>query len=182
MTSMTKKLLRPLLLGAFALALTLSACKRPAESGSAASSTAYKALPAAAPAPAWNLTDLDGKPLNSAGFKGKILVIDFWATWCPPCVHEIPGYIDFVKKHGTEKIALVGLSLDEIPAADVKKFATAKGINYPVAIASQELLAQFASVEGIPATFIVDRDGKLRFMKVGSAPIDHLETVVKDLL
>ncbi len=177
---MTKKLLRPLILSALAAtaAFTFSACNR----ADASTPTAYKTVAATPVAPSWNLTDLDGKPLSSADFKGKVLVIDFWATWCPPCVHEIPGYIEFVKKHGTEKIALVGLSLDDIPAADVKKFATAKGINYPVAIASQELLAQFASVEGIPATFIVDRDGKLRFMKVGSAPIEHLENVVKDLL
>ena len=64
----------------------------------------------------------------------------------------------------------------------MKKFAQSKGINYPVAIASQELLAQFASVEGIPATFIIDRDGKVRFMKVGAAPIEELEKVVAGLL
>ena len=175
---MTKKL-RPFLLGALAaVALAFTACNR-AETPRA---IAYKPVAAAPAAPSWTLTDLDGKPLSSADFKGKVVVVDFWATWCPPCVREIPGYVEFVKKHGSEKIALVGLSLDEIPADDVKKFATAKGINYPVAIASQDLLGQFASVEGIPATFIVDRDGKLRFMKVGSAPIEDLETVVKELL
>ncbi|WP_175414895.1 TlpA family protein disulfide reductase [Nibricoccus aquaticus] len=182
---MNKNSLRAFLfvaLGAL-LGFVVTACNRSDATPSTPSRpSAYKALPAANPAPVWALTDLDGKTLNSADFKGKILVVDFWATWCPPCVHEIPGYIDFVKKHGTEKIALVGLSLDEIPAADVKKFATAKGINYPVAIAPQELLAQFASVEGIPATFIVDRDGKLRFMKVGSAPIEDLEKTVAGLL
>ena len=159
--------------------LGLAACK-PASAGSSA--TAYKALPAANPAPEWKLTDLNGKPLNSSDFKGKILVIDFWATWCPPCVHEIPGYIEFQKKHAGDKVVLVGLSLDEGPADAVKKFANAKGINYPVAIAPQELLLQFASVEGIPATFIVDRDGKLRFMKVGAAPIEDLEKTVASLL
>ena len=157
-------------------------CKRPAQAGSETASSAYKVIPAANSAPTWNLTDLEGKPVSSADFKGKVLVVDFWATWCPPCVHEIPGYIEFQKKHGGDKIAIVGLSLDEIPAADVKKFAQAKGINYPVAIASQELLAQFASVEGIPATFVIDREGKLRFMKVGSAPIEDLEKVVASLL
>jgi len=178
MTSMTKQLLRPLLLSALAAAaLAFAGCKR----AEASNSTAYKTVAASPAAPSWQLTDLNGKPVSSADFKGKVVVIDFWATWCPPCVHEIPGYIEFQKKHGGDKVTIVGLSLDEIPAADVKKFADKKGINYPVAIAPQELLAQFASVEGIPATFIVDRDGKLRFMKVGSAPIEDLEKTIADL-
>lgn len=176
---MTKKFLRPLLLGALAAAsLAISGCKR----ADASTSTAYKTVAAAPTAPSWKLTDLDGKPLSSADFKGKVVVVDFWATWCPPCVHEIPGYIEFQKKHGGDKVTIVGLSLDEIPAADVKKFATAKGINYPVAIAGQDILEQFGKVEGIPATFIIDRDGKLRFMKVGSAPIEDLEKTIAGLL
>ncbi|MGC4072537.1 MAG: TlpA disulfide reductase family protein [Nibricoccus sp.] len=179
---MQKKLRSPFFIGLIAVAVVLafSSCKRAVGPGSP--SSAYKVLPGANPAPSWSLADLNDKPLSSADFKGKVLVIDFWATWCPPCVHEIPGYIEFQKKHGGDKIALVGLSLDEIPVADVKAFAVKKGINYPVAIASQELLAQFASVEGIPATFIVDRDGKLRFMKVGAASVEDLEKTVAGLL
>jgi thiol-disulfide isomerase/thioredoxin len=179
MTGMIKKTPGVLFIVSLAAAaLLFTGCNR-TEAGS---SSAYKALPAANPAPTWSLTTLDGKPISPADFKGKVLVVDFWATWCPPCVHEIPGYIEFQKKHRGEKVVVIGLSLDEISAADVKKFADAKGINYPVAIAPQELLTQFASVEGIPATFVVDRDGKLRFMKVGSAPIEDLEKVVADLL
>jgi thiol-disulfide isomerase/thioredoxin len=179
MTGMIKKTRGVLFIASLAAAaLLFTGCNRMEP----ASSSAYKAIPAANPAPTWNLTTLDGKPISPADFKGKVLVIDFWATWCPPCVHEIPGYIEFQKKHRGEKVVIIGLSLDEISAADVKKFADAKGINYPVAIAPQELLTQFASVEGIPATFVVDRDGKLRFMKVGSAPIEDLEKVVADLL
>ena len=159
--------------------LAFSSCKRAESAGGA---SAFKAVEAKPVAPSWQLTDLNGKPVSSADFKGKVVVVDFWATWCPPCIAEIPGYIELQKKLEPQGFTLVGLSLDEIEPAEVKKFVEAKGINYPVAIADQELLASFASVEGIPATFVLDREGKIRFQKVGSAPIEQLENVVKDLL
>jgi peroxiredoxin len=159
-------------------ALGFSGCKR-AESGG---SRYYEAVSAAPAAPAWSLQDLDGKPVSSADFKGRIVVIDFWATWCPPCVAEIPGYIEFQKKMESQGVTIVGLSLDEIPAADVKKFVTSRGINYPVAIASQELFQAYGKAEGIPATYVLDREGRIRFQKVGAAPIEDLEAIMKTLL
>jgi peroxiredoxin len=155
-----------------------SGCKR-AESGG---SRYYEAVTAAPAAPTWSLKDLDGKSISSADFTGKIVVIDFWATWCPPCVAEIPGYIEFQKKMESQGVTIVGLSLDEIPASEVKKFVTTRGINYPVAIAGQDLFAAFGKAEGIPATYVLDREGRIRFQKVGGAPIEELEAVVKKLL
>jgi thiol-disulfide isomerase/thioredoxin len=133
-------------------------------------------------APTWKLTDLDGRPLAAAAFKGKVLVVDFWATWCGPCLSEIPGYIELQKKLGAEGFTIVGLSLDEIPASELKKFVEKRGINYPVALAGAEQVAAFGDFKCIPATFVIDREGKLRFQKIGAAPIEELEKIAKSLL
>ncbi len=178
---MTKIFLRGFLVAGLALFLGFAAACRPS-ANSADTRTAYQAVAAAPLAPTWTLTDLDGKSVSSADFKGKVVVVDFWATWCGPCVHELPGYIELQKKLGPQGFTLVGLSLDEISPAQVKKFAAQKGINYPIVMAGAEQVAAFGNFEGIPATFVIDREGKLRFEKHGAAPIEDLEKTVKNLL
>jgi thiol-disulfide isomerase/thioredoxin len=164
-----------------ATSLLTSGCSPKAGAAEEDSHSAYEKV-APRPAPAWKLVDLDGKTVSSADFKGKVVVVDFWATWCPPCVGEIPGYIEAQKKLEAQGFTLVGLSLDEIAPADVKKFVQQKGMNYPIVIANQDVLESFAHVEGIPATFVIDREGNIRFQKVGAAPIADLEKIAKSLL
>lgn len=131
------------------------------------------------PAPAWKLRDPDGKVVDSASFKGKVVVIDFWATWCPPCREEIPGYIQLMKSHGQEGLVVIGVSLDQGGPEVVKNFAAKAGINYPLVMADDEILAAFGGVEAIPTTFLIDRDGIIRDRKVGSEPAaDYAKKVV----
>lgn len=127
------------------------------------------------PAPAWKLKDLDGKLVSSEQFKGKVLVIDFWATWCGPCRVEIPGYVELQKKYGKDGLVIIGVSLDEKGPAVVKAFAQKFGVNYQMLMADEEVVAAFGGIDAIPTTFIVDRSGKIQDRKVGAASLADYE-------
>ncbi|MBI5380535.1 MAG: TlpA family protein disulfide reductase [Opitutae bacterium] len=120
------------------------------------------------PAPAWTLKDVDGKPVSSEQFKGKVVVIDFWATWCPPCRVEIPGYIALQKKYGKDGLVIIGVSLDRAGPAVVKQFATKNQVNYVMVMGDEKVVEAFGGFDAIPTTFIIDRQGQLRDQKTGS--------------
>ena len=141
------------------LFFTLAACKPKSDPATPAALTA---------APAWKLKDLDGQLVDSAQFKGKVVVIDFWATWCVPCRSEIPGYVALQKKYGKDGLAIVGISLDTVAPAEVKQFVAQNHMNYPVVIGDESVTAIFGGVDAIPTTFIVDRQGNIRYRKVGA--------------
>ncbi len=125
------------------------------------------------PAPAWKLKDVNGNVVSSDQFKGKVLVVDFWATWCGPCRSEIPGYVALQKKYGRDKLVIVGVSVDQQGPAVVKEFIEKFKIDYQIVMADDAVVAAFGGEQGIdaiPTTFIIDRDGKIRDRKVGSEP------------
>jgi len=127
------------------------------------------------PAPAWKLKDVDGKVVSSTDFKGKVVVIDFWATWCPPCREEIPGYIALQKKYGKDGLVIIGVSLDQKGPAVVKPFMAKMGINYPIVMADDETAGLFGGVASTPTTFIIDRAGIIRDRKMGAEPTESFE-------
>ncbi|MEO7598513.1 MAG: TlpA disulfide reductase family protein [Opitutus sp.] len=130
------------------------------------------------PAPKWTLKDVNGKPVTFDQFQGKVVVVDFWATWCPPCRAEMPGYVALQKKYGKDGLVIVGMSVDAQGPGVVKKFIEQNGINYTIVMADDEVQAEFAGKEpiaGIPTTFIIDRDGKIRDRKVGAEPTESFE-------
>jgi len=123
------------------------------------------------PAPAWKLKDVNGKAVSSEQFKGKVVVVDFWATWCGPCRMEIPGYVALQKKYGRDKLVIVGMSVDQQGPGVVKKFIEEHKVDYQIVMADDDVQTAFGGAEGIsaiPTTFIIDRDGKIRDRKVGA--------------
>jgi peroxiredoxin len=137
------------------------------------------------PAPAWKLKDVNGNVVSSDQFGGKVVVLDFWATWCPPCRAEIPGYVELQKKYAADGLVFIGVSVDEDGPkrqAVVKKFIADHGINYSILFADEGVVTAFGGVDAIPTTFIIDRDGRLRNKKVGAEATPDYEKEILAVL
>ena len=119
------------------------------------------------PAPAWTLEDVEGHDVSFTQFKGKVVVIDFWATWCIPCREEIPGYIALQDKYGADGLVIVGISVDRQGPRVVKKFIGEHHVNYQMVMAEDDVVEAFGPMDGFPTTFVIDRDGNIRERKTG---------------
>lgn len=133
-------------------------------------------------APRWSLKNLDGKTVNSSDFKGKVVVLDFWATWCGPCRAEIPNFIALQEQYEKQGLVVVGLSVDEDGADVVKPFVQKLGMNYPVVLADKKTQEAFGGIEAVPTTFLVDREGRIVKEHMGFADKDEFENEIKPLL
>lgn len=177
-SSSSAVLLGLLLTALVATPFLLSVRAEDASSGTAQAET----LAVLGSAPAWKLTALDGSAIGSESLKGKVVVVDFWATWCGPCIHEIPGYVALQKKYADRGLVIVGLSVDQKGEAAVNPFAKKMGVNYPLALADSEIIEAFGGFEAIPTTFLIDREGKIRHRKTGAMATDAYEKLILPLL
>jgi thiol-disulfide isomerase/thioredoxin len=150
--------------------------------GTGSPAAGVAALPMLGTAPAWSLKDVNGKVVTSDQFKGKTVVIDFWATWCGPCKVEIPGYIELAKKHAKDGLVIVGISVDEAGPEVVKDFVARNRINYPVVMYDENIIQAFGGVEGIPTTFLIDRTGQIRDKKIGAMETAEYEKKILAVL
>jgi peroxiredoxin len=131
-------------------------------------------------APGFALVDLNGQSVSLMDFRGKVVVLDFWATWCPPCRREIPDFVGLQTAYGPQGLQIVGIALDE--PEKVMTFARENGMNYPVLIGSDDVVAKYGGIEGIPTTFIIDRSGKIVNRFEGFRPRGVFEEEIKRLL
>jgi thiol-disulfide isomerase/thioredoxin len=111
-------------------------------------------------APDFKVDDLDGHPLTLSGSHGKVILLNFWATWCGPCRAEIPDLIELQKKYG-DRLQIIGLDVDDDDVAEVKKFVEKNGINYPVGMATNEIRIQYGGVAALPTSFVIDSEGRV---------------------
>lgn len=118
-------------------------------------------------APNFSLKDLSGNEVSLSDFEGKVLFLNFWATWCPPCRAEIPDFIEVYDKYKDMGLAILGISVDQMSAKRVGEFAERLKMNYPVAMATRKLFQDYPAPGAIPTTLVIDGSGKIRHKKVG---------------
>jgi thiol-disulfide isomerase/thioredoxin len=133
--------------------------------------------------PEFSVKDLQGREILSAEFRGKVVLIDFWATWCKPCKKEMPGYQKLVDDYGSRGFAVVGFKFDTMmDTEDPVLFAKKIGVHYPLAVAPDELKQKFGGIEGLPTTLVYDRKGILRGKVIGFEYTNVIESELKPLL
>ena len=118
-------------------------------------------------APNFTLKDLKGARISLSDYKGKVLFLNYWATWCGPCRAEIPDFIEVYDEYKDKGLEILGISVDRISADKVSDFARKNKMNYPVAMATQELFQKYQPPNFIPTTLVIDGNGKIKYTKVG---------------
>ena len=133
-------------------------------------------------APDFELPKLDGSPVKLSDMKGKIVIIDFWATWCPPCRQMIPELKKVYNEYNNKGVEILAISLDEGGTQAVQSFVESANINYTVLLGSRDVSKKFGQVNAIPTSFIVDREGNIRDKHIGFRDAEDMEAVIKSLL
>jgi len=153
----------------------------PAQSAQSGQQAPEKDTSAHPIAPDFSLTDLSGKKLDLADYKGKVVLLDFWATWCGPCRIEIPGFVEMQDRYASEGFSVIGLSMDDDPSA-VPGFFKEFRMNYPVAMGDAKISELYGGVYGLPTAFIIGRDGRIYAKLEGAFPVVVFDRDVQQLL
>jgi peroxiredoxin len=134
------------------------------------------------PAPDFELKDVNGKVIRLSDYKGKAVMIDFWATWCGPCQIEIPWFIDFQRKYKDQGFVVIGVSLDDDGWKAVTPFAEKMRINYPIVMGNDPTADLYGAAEALPTTVLVDRNGNVASIHVGLAGKQEFQDAIEKLL
>jgi cytochrome c biogenesis protein CcmG/thiol:disulfide interchange protein DsbE len=132
--------------------------------------------------PPFLVNDLDGRPISTASLHGRVVIVSFWATWCPPCREEIPEMISLANRFG-DKLQIIGVSEDDdATPEEVREFAANENINYPIVMGNSGISSEFGSVAALPTTFLVDTNGQIVQKHVGLYPMSIYDAEIRALL
>jgi len=134
-----------------------------------------------ADAPNFALTDMNGKTVRLADYEGKVVLLNFWATWCAPCKAEIPGFMELQKTYGDD-LEVLGVSFDEDGWNAVRPFVQQLGVNYPVMVAGPDLPEEYRKVASVPTTLLINRQGRVSRIRTDLATKEQYEEWIKRLL
>ena len=132
-------------------------------------------------APPFLVADIDGNVISTAEWHGKVVLLNFWATWCPPCREEIPEMIELASRY-KDRLQVIGVSMDDGSVDDVKAFVKEEGMNYPVVMWSPEIVREYGGVPALPTSFVINPAGRVVQKHVGLFSIDTYETEIRALL
>ena len=152
------------------------AARRPGEGASA--SVAFKNQMA----PDFALQSLEGKTVHLTDFRGKAILLNFWATWCEPCKIEMPWFVELQKRYGPEGLQVVGIAMDDASEKEIAEFAKKMGVNYPVLIGKESVGDAYGGVPYLPLSFFIDRNGKVLSKVPGLKSRSDIEENVKKAL
>ncbi len=124
----------------------------------------------------------DGATLRLSELKGRVVVLNFWATWCQPCVIETPWFVEFDKQYGDQGLAMVGVAMDEEGWSVVRPFLASRGVTYPVVLGTEAIASAFGGVESMPTTLILDRQGRVIATHVGLVSKEKYESEIRAAL
>lgn len=112
-------------------------------------------------APDFSLLTLDGQKVKLSDYRGKAVLLNFWATWCPPCKVEMPWFVDLQKQYGKDGLVILGVAMDDSEPAEIGKFASELGVNYPVLLGTNKVSDDYGDVQYLPTSFFIGRNGAI---------------------
>lgn len=168
---------------ALALACAIAGCgSKPPVTAASNAESSLKPGEKRNQAPEFALKDADGREVKLSDYKGKVVLLNFWATWCGPCKFEIPWFVEFEKQYKDKGFAVLGVAMDEDGWDAVKPYVSEKQVNYRVVMGNDSVAQLYGGIDSLPTTFIIDKDGKIASTHVGLAAKADFENEIKALL
>ena len=144
--------------------------------------SAASVLAQEAKAPQFELKDLNGRSVRLSDFRGKVILINFWATWCPPCRAEMPDLVKLQRDHRKDGLQIIGVTYPPEKKSRVRRFARSLKVNYPIVLGTREIKGRFSSEETLPLTIVINRNGKVSDIIIGILLREEFDEKIKPLL
>jgi thiol-disulfide isomerase/thioredoxin len=164
------------------ITLAMLACGAQPDRKSEASAPAVKEDPSRKPASPFTLKDADGRTVSLADYKGRVVLLNFWATWCGPCKIEIPWFVEFEQKYKDRGFAVLGVAMDDDGWEVVKPYVVKNKVNYRILLGNDDVASKYGGVDSLPTTFIIDQNGRIASTHVGLVSKSDYEDEILKLL